>query len=140
VAIGATLFYATIMGVRKPIKKYALHKRYLGISGKDARVVVIWRRRIRGLFLRYILSDGADREIFAGILIASIEFQRSIARERIIPRAPINSRRRTIDSFADIDIPNIICFRSIIQLWRLYQALKIPDKIVMPSRNICSGQ
>ena len=107
---------------------------------KEIRMSAILCRRIRGLYVCYLASEGFDRSMYEDLLIAAIAYYHYASIERTIHRAPLIHQRRSIDSFADTDIPNLFRFRSKSQLWRLYRALGIGDKIVMPSRNTCSGQ
>ena len=62
--------------------------------------------------------------------------------ERIPWRIPLVQSYRTINSFSDVDIPNLFRFKSKIQLHPLLQCLKIPQKIILPSRHTytCVGE
>jgi hypothetical protein len=52
-------------------------------------------------------------------------------REKIVYRAPFVSLHRAIDSFSNVEVQH---------LRRLVIALKIPEKIVLPSRNTCTSE
>jgi hypothetical protein len=54
-------------------------------------------------------------------------------REIVLFRAPLVNRKRAIESFTEMEIPNLFRFRSKEQLNRMLIGLKIPDKIVLPS-------
>ena len=131
------------MARRKSIKKYALHKRYFGMTCAEPRKANEFRMKMRTLTLLHSVMDNENDEntVMETIHILWM-FTNSLYTERVVPRAPIISLNRTLDSFSDIDIKNLFRFRfrTGTQLRQLYIGLSIPEKVVLPSRNTCTGE
>jgi DDE superfamily endonuclease len=129
------------MPPRKSIKRYALHKRYLGMTCAELRKAGDWRKKLRTLTILHAVMDNQrekdDVMEIIHIVWMSINWLHT---ERVVPRPLLIPLHRTFDSFSDSDIPNLFRFRNRIQLRQLYIGLKIQDKIILPSRNICTGE
>jgi DDE superfamily endonuclease len=129
------------MPPRRSIKCYSLHRRYLGLSCKEKRFLLFEYQRIQRLMVLLAVANEADRPDLEEIVAIAVALHRQRRYEQIIPR-PVQAQheKRTIASFSETEIPNKFRFRSSAQLFRLYNALRIPEKIVMPSRHTCTGE
>jgi hypothetical protein len=129
------------MPTRVNIKSYALHKRYLGLTCRESRIIAKYNRELRQLtILHSILGNGTEQDDIEMLMHMMWIRRNYIVKEKIIYRAPFVSLHRTIDSFSDVEVPNLFRFRSRQQLSRLIVALQIPEKIILPSRNTCTGE
>lgn len=129
------------MTIRLNIKRYALHKRYLGLTCRESRVIMKYNRQLRQLAIFHSsLENETERDDIQMLMLLMWTYRRDLMREKIIFRAPFVHMRRTICSFTDVEILNLFRFRSRQQLSRLNEALKILEKIVLPSHNTCTGE
>jgi hypothetical protein len=124
------------MSIRRAIKKYALHKRYLGLTCKEKRKCAYYKNILRKLTILFaVQTESEQRDRLLNVIRVIWIYRNVILTERIISRIPLVPSHRTIDSFSDVDIPNLFRFRSKIQF-----GLRIPQKIILPSRHTCSGE
>jgi hypothetical protein len=130
-----------IMPRRKSIKRYALHKRYLGMTCAEIRKTNALKKKIRTLTLMHSVMDNeSDKDNVMEVIHIIWMFTNWLQTERVVLRAPLISLHRTFDSFSDSDIPNLFRFRTRTQLRQIYTGLRIPEKILLPSRNTCTGE
>ena len=129
------------MSTRRAIKKYALHKRYLGLTCKEKRKCAYYKNILRKLTILFaVQTESEQRDRLLNVIRVIWIYRNVVLTERVLWRIPLVPLHRTIDSFSDVDIPNLFRFRSKIQLHRLLQCLKIPPKIILPSRHTCTGE
>ena len=123
---------------RERTSRTTLCKRYLGL---ERRKVNDYRGKIFNLALLHSLfNHGSQKLEIKTVMHLHIVRRYWILREIVLFRAPLVNRKKTIESFREMEIPNLFRFRSKEQLNRMLIGLKIPDKIVLPSRNTCSGE
>lgn len=107
------------MSTRVNIKRYALHKRYLGLTCRESRIIAKYSRELKQLtILHSILGNGTEQDDIEMSMHMMWIRRNDIMKEKIIYRAPYVSLHRTIDSFSDVEVPNLFRFRSRQQLSR----------------------
>ena len=111
------------------------------MSCREKRLLNNENLRLQKLLVVLALVDEVDRVLIEEIVVVAVALILRRRDEQVIPW-PVQPafEKRTIASFSETEIQNKFRFRNVAQLVRLYNALGIPAKIVMPSRHTCSGE
>ena len=125
---------------RLPPKKVSFYRRHAALyASEKLQIQLICKRMVMVTKLLSLCSRLRGPRAYRRFLLLSyLRLINPDAMNRALTR--FESRHRTIDSFADVDIPGAFRFKNKDQLRRLMQCLQIPAKLVSRERCAFGGE
>jgi hypothetical protein len=101
--------------LRRPIKLYALHKAYLGLSCRERFRIHRYQKFIRILFGALLSEEiygdsDSISELEDGLEVVSLMYYR-LTRERVVHRIRMERLSRIFQSFCEYELNNLFRFR-----------------------------
>ena len=134
--------------IRPPIKSLSSRRRHLGLKGRDRMVLLQLQVIIHILFREYKARKLLEYAFSAIERIRKLIIKCCVFYDYILePPKELNQRlpriiseSRTIDSFADEDIPANFRFRDKEQLRTLFRCFQLPDHIISASGHVFNSE